>query len=112
MAAEGISRSERKPLFELIGVILAWSLACSLFSISQYALDKRRSRISGPRIRERTLLLTALAGGWPGALIAQRWFRHKTRKQPYKTRLWLVIALHILTVSVIIWAVWRWQMKG
>jgi uncharacterized membrane protein YsdA (DUF1294 family) len=99
-------------MFELIGAILAWSLACSLLSISQYAIDKRQAGIAGPRIRERTLLLTALAGGWPGALIGQRLFRHKTRKQPYKARLWLAIAFHLLLVALVIWAVWRWHIKG
>lgn len=102
----------KEPMPELIAAILAWSLACSLVSISQYAIDKRRSRVAGPRIRERTLLLTALAGGWPGALIAQRLFRHKTRKQPYKTRLWLAIAFHLLLVALVIWALLRWQMQG
>ena len=39
---------------------------------------------------EKTLLLLALLGGWPLAKLAQRRFRHKTRKQPFATLLNLV----------------------
>ena len=32
---------------------------------------------------ERTLHLLALLGGWPGAILARRRFRHKTMKVPF-----------------------------
>ena len=35
-----------------------------------------------------------LAGGWPGALLAQQGFRHKTRKVSYQALFWLIVALH------------------
>ena len=34
---------------------------------------------------EATLLVFGLIGGWPGAIIGQQLFRHKTQKQPFKT---------------------------
>ena len=37
-----------------------------------------------------------LLGGWPGTLIAQQLFRHKTRKTSYLVTLWAIIGLHQL----------------
>jgi len=35
-----------------------------------------------------------LLGGWPGALLAQQRFRHKTRKLSYQAVFWLIVLLH------------------
>jgi uncharacterized membrane protein YsdA (DUF1294 family) len=37
-----------------------------------------------------------LLGGWPGALVAQQVFRHKTRKLSYQSAFWLIVTLHLL----------------
>ncbi len=46
-------------------------------------------------MREADLLLLALIGGSPAALLARRLFRHKTRKQPFSTLLLLIVAMQI-----------------
>lgn len=68
-------------------LIVAYLLA-SLAAVSLYYIDKTAARRGTRRIRESTLHLVALAGGWPGALLARRGFRHKTRKQPFGMILW------------------------
>ncbi|MDZ7669446.1 MAG: DUF1294 domain-containing protein [Gammaproteobacteria bacterium] len=50
----------------------------------------RPGQVGGPSqalsIREQTLHALSLAGGWPGALIAQRWLRHSRRRRPSRRR--------------------------
>ncbi|WP_253443430.1 DUF1294 domain-containing protein [Halomonas sp. Y3] len=79
----------------LIGLYLPASLAALLL----YGIDKAAARRDRRRIRESTLHLVALAGGWPGALLARRAFRHKTRKQPFGAILWGCVLLNVGLVA-------------
>ena len=65
--------------------------------------DKAQARDHGPRVPERTLLLVALFGGL-GAWLGQHLLRHKTRKEPFRTRLGFVLAAHLIGVAVLFWA--------
>jgi uncharacterized membrane protein YsdA (DUF1294 family) len=38
------------------------------------------------RVPEATLLAFGVLGGWAGAIAGQQLFRHKTQKQPFRTR--------------------------
>lgn len=60
-------------------VLLMSALAFALMGV-----DKRRARRKGRRIPERTLFLTALLGGSPGAVLGMWTFRHKTRHWYFK----------------------------
>lgn len=76
--------------------LAGWVLALSLLAFVVYALDKRAARIPGARrTPERTLHLLALAGGWPGALLAQRLLRHKNRKPAFQRMFWLTVATSV-----------------
>lgn len=74
--------------------LLPLYLGASLISFLQYWMDKRSAQQGGWRTPEQTLHLVELAGGWPGALIAQQTFRHKTRKASYQSVFWLIVAAH------------------
>lgn len=50
-----------------------------------YVADKATARRGGNRIPENILHLLALVGGWPGAFIAQRLFRHKIGKRRFQS---------------------------
>lgn len=66
-----------------------------------YWLDKRASKNERWRIPESRLHLLSLLGGWPGALVAQRVLRHKTRKQPFQAIYWTTVVLHC---AMLAWA--------
>ncbi|WP_446731087.1 DUF1294 domain-containing protein [Pseudomonas sp. CFBP 13727] len=75
-------------------VLLAVYALMSLLAVGLYWHDKRRATVQGQRIPERLLHGVELLGGWPGALLAQQLFRHKTRKVSYQLVFWLIVALH------------------
>ena len=81
-------------------VVAVMSLVCFL----AYWLDKRRAANAGRRVSERTLHLLAFLGGWPGALIGQRQFRHKTQKLTFRIVFWMVVVLHVGIVSAAAYA--------
>ncbi|WP_297844403.1 DUF1294 domain-containing protein [Pseudomonas sp.] len=70
--------------------------AMSILSFFLYWRDKHQARSEGWRTPEKFLHGAELLGGWPGALLAQQLFRHKTRKVSYQTVFWLIIVLHEL----------------
>ncbi|HET8897170.1 MAG TPA: DUF1294 domain-containing protein [Rhodanobacteraceae bacterium] len=76
----------------------------SVLSFGAYLKDKSAAKQQTWRTPESSLHLLDLLGGWPGALMAQQWFRHKTVKQPFQFIFWLTVAANLagtwwLTVS-------------
>ena len=69
-------------------VVNFWTVLC-------FWLDKRRAVAGERRISEGDLLGLAIFGGSPGALLARHLFRHKTRKEPFSTKLMIIVALQI-----------------
>ena len=65
----------------------------NLWTMLRFWQDKKRALARERRIPESDLLGLALIGGSPGALLARHLFRHKTRKEPFSTQLWLIVAL-------------------
>ena len=70
-------------------------LLVNLWTMLRFWQDKCRAVAGERRIAESDLLGLALIGGSPGALLARRLFRHKTRKEPFSTYLLLILALQI-----------------
>ncbi|MFQ6575775.1 DUF1294 domain-containing protein [Pseudomonas sp. UM16] len=68
----------------------------SLVSFTLYWRDKHQARARAWRTPENVLHASELCGGWPGALLAQQAFRHKTRKLSFQLSFWAIVALHQL----------------
>lgn len=85
----GATVANRLPI--MVIVIYA---GASLIAFVAYALDKAAARAGRWRTQESTLHLLALIGGWPGALLAQRQFRHKTAKTSFRVVFWATVLLN------------------
>lgn len=81
-------------------VLLGAYALLSIVTFVAYGLDKSAAEGRRWRTPESTLHLLSLAGGWPGALAGQHVFRHKTRKQPFRTIFWLTV---IANTAVVAW---------
>ena len=84
----------------------AWAallyVGASVLCFVLYGVDKAAARAGRDRISESTLLSLGFVGGWPGALVAQQVFRHKTSKRSFQVRFWLSV---VSNVALFIWAV-------
>lgn len=85
-------------IFVLVGkipaVLFGGYLVMSALTLLAYAFDKSAARNNRWRTQESTLHMLALAGGWPGALLAQRLFRHKSKKQAFRSAFWFTVAVN------------------
>ena len=99
----------------LAAATLAWGLplwvgalygALSLLCFAAYALDKAAARAGRRRTPESTLLLMGLAGGWPGAVLAQQWLRHKNAKAAFQWRFWMTVGVNGACGA---WLLARWS---
>ena len=87
---------------------LAWWVpalygAASIVAFAAYGIDKAAARRQANRISEQTLLLLGLVGGWPGALVAQQVFRHKTRKRSFRRAFWGTVGVNILALAAFVY---------
>jgi len=74
--------------------VLVLYLAASSVAFLAYAIDKSAARGNRWRTEEGTLHLFGLIGGWPGALLAQNFLRHKSRKMSFQVAFWITVALN------------------
>jgi uncharacterized membrane protein YsdA (DUF1294 family) len=88
---------------ELPMPVAALYLVASVLSLIAYRADKSASQTQSWRTPEARLHLLAVVGGWPGALLAQRLFRHKSRKAAFQWVFWGTVVLNCGALG----ALWR-----
>lgn len=79
--------------------VAIWLLFANVLTLVIYGADKMAARKAWRRVPESTLLVFGVIGGWPGAIVGQQLFRHKTQKQPFKT--WFIVSV-IVSVSAMV----------
>ena len=70
-------------------------LGINAVTMMAFYLDKAKAIAGERRIRESDLLTFACVGGTPGAFLARHLFRHKTRKEPFSTRLMMIAVMQV-----------------
>jgi uncharacterized membrane protein YsdA (DUF1294 family) len=43
--------------------------------------------------------IRVLGSRWPGALIAQRWLRHKSKKSAFQATFWVTVAVNVAALA-------------
>jgi uncharacterized membrane protein YsdA (DUF1294 family) len=83
-------------------IYLIGALALTLLNAFTFALfwaDKRDAQNGEWRVPESTLLMLAFVGGSVGAIAGQQYFRHKTRKEPFRSTLFGIAAFHVVALG-------------
>ncbi|WP_438851920.1 DUF1294 domain-containing protein [Brevundimonas nasdae] len=83
---------------------LAVIFLAEALGFAAFAWDKHMARQGLQRVPESRLLLLVLIGGI-GAWMGQHLMRHKTRKEPFRTWMGIVLTLHVgllLTAALVV----------
>jgi uncharacterized membrane protein YsdA (DUF1294 family)/cold shock CspA family protein len=87
---------------KLPAVVFGAYLGMSVLAFIAYGADKSAARNNRWRIKESTLHILGLAGGWPGALVAQQVYRHKSKKQAFQTAFWFTVAINCTALGYLL----------
>jgi len=102
IVAGAVALAVHVSIHPLIGALAGINLA----TIVLYGYDKAVAGGTRRRVPENVLHLAAIAGGSPGALLAQVLFRHKTVKVSFRRVYWLIVAFQIVAIGA---AWWTWR---
>lgn len=78
---------------------ILYLVAINLITYFTYGTDKKRAIKKQWRISEKTLLLLAVAGGSPAAILGMRVFRHKTKRPLFIIGVPCILLLQVGIVS-------------
>jgi uncharacterized membrane protein YsdA (DUF1294 family)/cold shock CspA family protein len=81
-------------------IIIAYLIAINITTFMLYGYDKFISSGERLRVPELNLQVLALLGGSPAALMAQKFFRHKTIKGSFQIVYWLIV---VGQVGLLVW---------
>lgn len=76
-----------------------WYAVLSVLTFVVYRSDKEAATQREWRTSEQALHALSLAGGWPGALIAQRWLRHKSKKASFLAAFAMTVVVNLAVLT-------------
>lgn len=86
-----------------VQALLVLAAVASVAAFVAMGWDKYCATRRWRRIPESTLHGLELIGGWPGSLLAQRLFRHKTVKTKYQVAFWAAAVLNVAIIAAVWW---------
>ncbi len=86
-----------------LNIIVTYFLSINITTFCIYGYDKKIASSSWVRVPEKLLHALSLAGGSPGALIAQRLFRHKTVKSSFQIVYWSIVCIQLVIIAIVAW---------
>jgi uncharacterized membrane protein YsdA (DUF1294 family) len=73
-----------------------WLVLANVVTYLLFYADKKASESRSRRISEKMLLLWCAVGGSVGGYMAMRHFRHKTQKQSFRYRFFVIVGIQAL----------------
>lgn len=77
-------------------------ISINFITILAYFFDKKAAQNGGWRVSEKNLHALELLGGWIGALVGQKIFKHKTKKANYQGAFWFLGIMQICAIYIIL----------
>lgn len=81
-------------------LILLYTIIVNVITMKVYSDDKKASIRGHERTPEACFIFCNILGGWIGAIFAQQWFRHKTRKLSFQLSVIMSIMINMYIVYV------------
>ena len=75
-------------------------IAINAITFLIFGYDKKQSIEGGWRISEKNLLTLALVGGTAGAIMGQKFFRHKTQKTSFLMKFIIIMIIQLVLVAI------------
>lgn len=84
-------------------IFIVYHLLCINFvTFVAYGCDKRAATRGSWRVPEAHLHALEFLGGWIGAFLGQKFFRHKTKKRSFQAMFWLMLPLQCAAIYFIL----------
>jgi uncharacterized membrane protein YsdA (DUF1294 family) len=88
--------------------LAAWLIAVNTVTLAAYRYDKAIAKSSRMRVPEKVLLMLALIGGTPAALIGMWRFHHKTSKGSFLAKFGVVVLVQVMLIVVYYLFIKQW----
>lgn len=89
--------------YKIILLFVVFQLICvNITTFIAYGVDKRAAMKKRWRVPEKDLHLLEFLGGWIGAWLAQKFFKHKTAKKSFQNIYKLMIVLEFAAIGIIL----------
>lgn len=95
----------KAPMFNyktILLLVVFQVITINITTFIAYWIDKRAAQRGAWRVPEKNLHLLEFLGGWAGALVAQKIFRHKSKKIAYLRMFKVMIVMEFAAVYVIL----------
>ena len=81
--------------------VAALYVVASAATFIVYAVDKSAAASGAWRTPESMLHMLSSVGGWPGALLAQKFLRHKSTKREFQHMFWATVVVNLVALGVL-----------
>ncbi len=87
---------------KLIWILIGYYLIVNIVAFALMGIDKKKAENNKWRIKENTLFISALIGGFVGYYIGMYKFHHKTSKLKFHACFYISVLIHIVILYFVL----------